>query len=558
MSATQSKRRQNVELSSLDTLLLPLGATVMGCAAAACALVYSAGSGAVLVGARHMPSASYFDGLGIARRWSLAPGRPWLAWPKSDRTDMPHDAVTWYSAASLPLLGCVILLATLAVVAALLWRSVAASTSRHAIARPPFSERGPGRPRRRLIGRAARAEGRITLGHTGLGHVFAPDAEAHVMVVAPPGQHKTTGIVIPAILEHPGAILVVSTKPDVLAATHAARARRGEIFVYDPFGERSCSWNPVDGCQDWEIAMLRAEALTTAGKRDHTTAAGEWWDSVAGDLLAPLLHAAALEARPMHALFSWVAQGDAETPRRILATQPSAEEDARWRLASAIDELDALRVRDDRTRASTWLSAGQLLKAYRHPAVARASSTDFHPSMLLDTPATLYVIASDEHQQLLRPIIVALVEAIYQAAFARGRHSPLDPRLLMALDETANIAPLRRLPEYLAQSRAAGITMLTVWQDLSQAYARYGDQMGTIINNSLAQVFLGGSSDPRTLEYLDAMLRQRELDPDQRIDPRRLGGRALVIYRDHQPFLLRPRISYQNRRLRRLARAGAK
>ena len=68
------------------------------------------------------------------------------------------------------------------------------------------------------------------------------------MVVAPPGQHKTTGIVIPAILEHPGPALVVSTKPDVLTATYAARAARGEIFVYDPFGERSCAWNPVDGC----------------------------------------------------------------------------------------------------------------------------------------------------------------------------------------------------------------------------------------------------------------------------------------------------------------------
>ena len=470
---------------------------------------------------------------------------------------MPHSALAWYASAAVPLIVCLGVLAALAVLAKSIWTRTH-QDKRRPLGHAPSSEAGPGRARGRLTTRPAKAQGRITLGRAGLGRVFAPDPESHVMVVAPPGQHKTTGIVIPAILEHPGPALVVSTKPDVLTATQRARALRGELFVYDPFGQASCAWNPVDGCDDWETAMLRAEALTTAGKHDQTTAAGEWWDSVAGDLLAPLLHAAALDGRPMHALFSWVARGDAETPRRILASQPAAEEDARWRLASAIDELDALRVRDDRTRASTWLSAGQLLKAYRHPAVARASATDFHPSMLLDIPSTLYIIASDEHQQLLRPIIVALIEAIYQAAFARGRHVPLDPRLLLALDETANIAPLRRLPEYLAQSRAAGITMLTVWQDISQAHARYGDQVGTIINNSLAQVFLGGSSDPRTIEYLDAMLRQRELDPEERIDPRRLGGRALVIYRDHQPFLLRPRISYEDRRLRRLANAGAK
>lgn len=553
MNSASSRQRASAEFSLFETLAFPIAAALVVLAGAVCALVYAAGTGATLAESQRLPQASLFDGLRIAQRLTRTPGQPWLAWPRPDGARMPHDTATWYVAASLPLLACLVLLGGLTLLATRFWRSAPARDHARALGRPPSSERRPGKPRLRLTMRPRASEGRVTLGQAGVGRVFAPDPEAHVMVVAPPGQHKTTGIVIPAILEHPGPALVVSTKPDVLTATYAARASRGEIFVYDPFGERSCAWNPVDGCESWETAMLRAEALTTAGKREQTTAAGEWWDSVAGDLLAPLLHAAALAAKPMHTLFSWVAQGDAETPRRILATQPTAEEEARWRLASAIDELDALRARDDRTRASTWLSAGQLLKAYRHPAVARASQTDLHPSMLLDTPATLYIIASDEHQQLLRPIIVALIEAVYQTAFARGKHTPLDPRLLMALDETANIAPLRRLPEYLAQSRAAGITMLTVWQGLSQVHARYGEQAGAILASSLAQVFLGGSTDPRTLDYLERMLRQSELDPAERIDPRRLDGRALVIYADHQPFLLRPRISYQNRRLRRLA-----
>ncbi|MDP9258663.1 MAG: type IV secretory system conjugative DNA transfer family protein [Actinomycetota bacterium] len=555
MSTTHTHHERTAERSLLDTLALPIAAALVALAGAVCALTWAAAAGATLAGSQRLPTSSFFAGLDIAQRLTRTPAHPWLAWPTADRAGMPHDTLTWYAASSLPIIICVCLLVVVILIGVRIWRCGTGRDNQQGLGRSPKSERGSGRSRVRLTTRPVKAEGRITLGQAGLGQVFAPDSEAHVMVVAPPGQHKTTGVVIPAVLQHPGPALVVSTKPDVLTATLVARARRGDIFVYDPFGERSCGWNPVDGCTDWETAMLRAEALTTAGKRDQTTAAGEWWDSVAGDLLAPLLHAAALDAKPMHTLFSWVAQGDAETPRRILATQPSAEEDARWRLASAIDELDAMRARDDRTRASTWLSAGQLLKAYRHPAVARASQTDFHPSMLLDTPSTLYIVASDEHQQLLRPIIVALIEAVYQAAFARGRHVPLDPRFLMALDETANIAPLRRLPEYLAQSRGVGITMMTVWQGLSQTHARYGEQAGAILASSLAQVFLGGSTDPRTLDYLERMLRQSELDPAQRIDPRRLGGRALVIYADHQPFLLRPRISYQNRHLRRLAKA---
>lgn len=538
------------EVSLFEMLAFPTTVSLVALAALTCALVGSAGAGATLAGAQRLPRANLLEGIQIARRLASYPSRPWRAWPKPDRAAMPHNTLAWYAAATLPVLATLALITFIGVVLFRFWRSE--GSTRGATGKPPASERRPGKRRTRLVTRRAET-GRVTLGKTGLGSVFAPDAETHICVVAPPGQHKTTGIVIPALLEHPGAALVLSTKPDVYTATAPARRQLGAVHLYDPFGQTTCSWNPVDGCEDWQIALIRAEALAIAARRDQDTAAAAWWDSVAADLLAPLLHAAAHSDASMATLYSWVAQGDADTPRRVLATHAGVDEAARWRLARAIDELDALRSRDERTRASTWLSAAQLLKAYRHPALEEASRTNFHPTMLLDEPATLYIIASDEHQHLLRPIIVALVEAIYHAAFARGRHRPLNPRLLLALDETANIAPLKRLPEYLAQSRGAGITILTVWQDLSQLHARYDTQAGSILANSLAKVFLSGSSDPHTLDYLDQLLRTKHLADDETFDPRRLNGHALVLYRDHKPFLLRPRLSFQDRRLKRLA-----
>ena len=125
----------------------------------------------------------------------------------------------------------------------------------------------------------------------------------------------------------------------------------------------------------------------------------------------------------------------------------------------------------------------------------------------------------------------------------------------MALDETANIAPLRELPSMLAQSRAAGIVILTAWQDLSQIRHRYGTREGEILASSHAKVILGGATCERTIRLLQTLCSPHGNDAEQDgIDPRRLDGRMLVAYRDHPPFLLRPRLYFADRTLRRISR----
>ena len=128
--------------------------------------MYAAACGATLAGSQRLPAASYFAGLGIAQRLIRTPAQPWLAWPRPDRAAMPHDAATWYAAASLPLIACLALLGVLGLVAARAWRSDAGRDERRALGRAPASERAPGKPRVRLTTRPAASEGRITLGQT--------------------------------------------------------------------------------------------------------------------------------------------------------------------------------------------------------------------------------------------------------------------------------------------------------------------------------------------------------------------------------------------------------
>lgn len=64
--------------------------------------------------------------------------------------------------------------------------------------------------------------------------------------------------------------------------------------------------------------------------------------------------------------------------------------------------------------------------------------------------------------------ILALLIAVYEAAIARGCAAPLEPRLLIVLDEAANIAFVRNLAAWLSQCGDHGIVIATIWQSVAQ------------------------------------------------------------------------------------------
>ncbi len=47
---------------------------------------------------------------------------------------------------------------------------------------------------------------------------------------------------------------------------------------------------------------------------------------------------------------------------------------------------------------------------------------------------------------------------------------------------------------------------MTVWQDLAQVQARYGERAATVVNNHRAKLFLSGIADPTTLEHASRLI----------------------------------------------------
>lgn len=122
--------------------------------------------------------------------------------------------------------------------------------------------------------------------------------EDSIVLLGPPRSGKGLHLVIPAILDAPGAVATTSTRPDNLAATISARmASAGPVAVFDPQGladgvESVLRWSPIRGCEQPQTAMARARALCTEPAQGVDNAS--FWAQQCRTVVRCLLHAAAL------------------------------------------------------------------------------------------------------------------------------------------------------------------------------------------------------------------------------------------------------------------------
>lgn len=418
-------------------------------------------------------------------------GDPANAYPSEARASLPGPLLWWLTTAAV--------LSAWAAVGTFALRRVEPQLARERLGRRSFDWRGAhprawGRHRDLRLGRAA-ARG-FSLGRVDGRPVYA-DEEAHVVVIAPTRAGKTTRCVIPWLLEHDGPAIVTSTNRDVIDAAREARERAGRTWIFDPFGTESMAWSPLAGCETWSGALRQAQWLADASS-DGDSEIARYWRGEAAKLLAPLLHAAALGAHDMTTVLGWV---DAQETRAVLTILSTAQADPARAQLKAISELDP------RNRGTTYMSAGSVLAAYRYPEVQQLAGDNFSPSRFVASAAdTLFLVAEDRHQQLVAPLLVALLAAVLHEAIETGTFREGDRRLKLLLDEAANVAPLSQLPRTMSQVAGHGIRVATVWQSLAQMRERYGRGSDTIIANSTAKLYLGPITDDATRDHVVALL----------------------------------------------------
>lgn len=542
-------------ISDSDRLLLiALTAT----AVLAAAVLLTGHLAAVILG-RGWPRYRLVDAPGVIGRVMTDPGDPGRAWDPVNHGGAPPGPLVWWLVFVVLIAGPILL-------------TVIVGRRRR---RPSYSAKwATPRELRRLRVRRTN-HGRLVVGTIAVRRKVAVEARHSLLVLGPTQTGKTTGLAIPAILEWPGPVVATSVKSDLIAETIGWRSEHGDVFVFDP---AACTpfirsqWTPLADCGTWPGAMRAAWELTTAAKSavGSSMALADFWFNAGAKALAPLLLAAYHSGGTIADVARWVDREEREEPLALLrALEPDA----------AIAHEATFR-REDRGRSSLIQVMQAAVGPYLDPTVAEsARRAEIVADELLDGGRhTLYLSAPPNEQDRFRPLFTTLLGQVITAAYRRAGQAgkPLDPPLLIVLDEAANIAPVENLPTLAATAASMGLQLVTVFQDLAQIRLRYGNAAGTVVNNHRAKLLLPAVSDLDTLDLASRLVGDEEVDRDsqttdahgrrsattathwRRLLPPELAnrltdGEAVLLYGNLPPARVRLRPWYRDRRLRRLA-----
>ena len=328
---------------------------------------------------------------------------------------------------------------------------------------------------------------------------FAP-AEDVLLVIGPPRCGKTTGIINPNIAFANGPVVSTSTKSDVLEATGMIRQNRGQVWVYDPTGKtpipeyaKRVNWTPIHECDSWDATRAIAADLMDTQDEPGTMTNQSFWTGRGKALLAPLLRLAYLRGAGMHSVVASLGSEAfqyASTELRVMGEE------------SAANLLDQLERAGGETLGSISNTAAGCLDAWAgdDPGISEAP---FDMDQFIRSTDTVYVVGSGFDQAAIAPAIASFVGALARRTYDHWHRG--DPRVLFALDEVANIAPIGTLPAIMSEGGGQGIQLILCFQDYSQIRRRWpkdADGFNTLARNILV---FAGVRDIQTLTTLSAL-----------------------------------------------------
>ena len=365
-----------------------------------------------------------------------------------------------------------------------------------------------------------------------------------VALVAPSRQGKSV-LLIAGMLEWDGPLVVSSVKDDLIAPTLPHRRRQGQCAVFDPtafitnaYRQRSkdnqvpgwderllVSWSPLAGITTFDDALASAKAVIDAAPSDGL--GDDFWMKQVEMLLASLFWIAANSTGlGMKEIVTWVMTKDHPTGQGtnkddgLVVTQmhyislwTNHSDAAKLRYLKQCQEvLEGIWTDDEKTMSSVYATARTVITPWLgENTIAASQGPSVDLEWLVSGNNTLYLSAPPQDQRRLSPVFGGCINDLLEQAFNyTAIHGPIDPPLLIVLDEAGNM-PLARLPEFVSTVAGLGIQLVTAWQSLAQIKAAYKDSADTVLTNHLTKMFFGAQSDSDALEYVSRLVGDEEV-----------------------------------------------
>lgn len=343
--------------------------------------------------------------------------------------------------------------------------------------------------------------------------------EESILLIGAPRSGKGVHLVVPMIIDAPGAVVTTSTRADNYALTYQVRKAQGStVTLFDPQGltgqKTTLKWSPITGCENPMTAQQRATSLISASGLGKG-GSNEEWRAPAVLILQSLLHAAAIEQRGMDDLIRWGNDmGAAREAVKVLESNLSAAPGWSGMLKDVIEG-------DAKLAGSKWFGVSNVMVGLSVPEIRavmdpRSKDEMFDIDMFIQNRGTLYLVGTKTGGGAVGAFLISMMDAITERAREIAAKKPgnrLDPPMTLVLDEIANMAgSWPGLTTLMADGGGVGIVPIPVVQSMAQLRDNWGVEAAkSIFDAATIKILLGGSSSEEDLRVFSGLMGTREL-----------------------------------------------
>lgn len=339
----------------------------------------------------------------------------------------------------------------------------------------------------------------------------------HLAVIGPTGQGKTTRILAPGAIRWKGPRVLVSSKTDFMKwlITRGIH-RRGPVYVLDLAGELD---DDFDWLQDVKYTRVTSDptalintddeamAMSSlimqmgsigAGGSVHSGGNDAFWQTLAAQPLAALLQAGKASGDGIAWTLRATGRPKGDAPDDPAPSWPLAVSHIEHSSRHA-EELENAIGMEDKLRDSMIATMKAGLAPWILDTVrGDENSVPFHPKML-EGPGEPTLFITSPADGAAAGAAVAVIEMIIRH-WRRGIERGLD-RILLSIDEFANVASLPLIDRYLSEARGLGVACVIALQSSKQLHHRYGQAQGDAILDVIpAMLILNGAAEFSVLE----------------------------------------------------------
>jgi type IV secretion system protein VirD4 len=333
--------------------------------------------------------------------------------------------------------------------------------------------------------------------------------DGHLLTVAPTGSGKGRDVLVPALLDYQGSVVVIDPKAQLAAITRKQRERMGQVRVLNPFNilpeyvGASARFNPL-AALDRSLDSFGTDCDNIAdsivvhesGGRDNH------WNESANGLLANVIGHLVANTTDAKSKTLGMVRRIIRRPGLLEEQAQAAQDGNDEMVAEALDPFRDMANAPNKSELSSIVSTARTqTKFLGTKAIAEnLEGSDFRFRELKERPTTVYLILPTRYLATCSKWFRLVVAAALDDLLREETGVPV----LVILDEFYQLGRLKVIQNAMSLARGYGLKLWPILQDLTQLQEHYEKSWETFLGNAGIRQFFAPRENT-TAEYVSKL-----------------------------------------------------